>query len=258
MSAFWIQAVVAVGLFAGLLCVVELGYRAGRRATVRRRDDPNSPSAGQLGAIQGAILGLVGLLLGFSYAGAASRFIERQALVVEEANAISTAYLRTGLLDEPHRSDLRTLLRDYTQVRAATFEHLQVRAILERMNDAARMHAPIWSAAQAGVEARPAVTMAVLVPVNQVIDLQTVRLAAFRRHLPPLVIGLLGVCASFALAAIGYGCGIAGRRNLPFTGALAIVVAAAVWTTLDLDYPRLGFIRLDDTALRAIDFDSMP
>jgi hypothetical protein len=103
----------AVGLLAIMLLSLEVGFRAGSRAA----EGGDTKGAGQVGAIQGAMLGLLGLLLGFSFAAAGARFLERQDLIVSEANAIGTAYARAELLDLPHRGDLRRALAEYTDHR---------------------------------------------------------------------------------------------------------------------------------------------
>ena len=84
------ETLIAVVLFALLLLCVEVGFRLGRRA----KASFDEPTKTQIGTIQGAILGLLGLLLGFSFAMAASRFEVRKQLVIDEAYAIGTAALR--------------------------------------------------------------------------------------------------------------------------------------------------------------------
>ena len=114
---FFEDLAVALGLFALLLVALEGGFRRGRRAIQDRDDGSNA----HIGSIQGAILGMLGLLLAFSFAAAGARFLERQDLIVREANAIGTAYLRADLLDEPHGSELRAALQSYTEHRIAVF-----------------------------------------------------------------------------------------------------------------------------------------
>jgi len=242
----------AAGLFAFLLASLEAGFRTGRRASRHHDAAPGE----QVGAIQGAILGMLGLLLAFSFAAAGSRFMERQDLIAQEANAIGTSWLRADLLGEPSRSELRRALQTYTEHRVAVF------AGRSGGLDAAALEAVdpqltrIWSAALAGVAARPAATLAVLPPVNEVIDLHTTRLAAARKHVPLLVLGLLVACSSLALSVIGYGCGVAGRRRAPMTLPLTFLIGTALWVTIDLDYPRRGLIRLSDAPLEALRFDA--
>jgi type IV secretory pathway TrbF-like protein len=113
MREHWNEVAVLAGLLALLLASMEFGYRAGRRA-VREHEAPGSP---QVSAIQGALLGLLGLLLAFSFAAAGGRFLERQDQIVLEANAIGGATLRADLLDEPYASNLRDALQRYTEHR---------------------------------------------------------------------------------------------------------------------------------------------
>src|SRR6185436_171858 len=106
---------VAVALLGGLALALEAGFRMGRAAGRRRA--AAEKAGGQVGAIQGAVLGLLGLLLGFSFAAAGARFVEKQDLIVQEANMIGTAYLRADLLEEPHATRLRQALEEYVRHR---------------------------------------------------------------------------------------------------------------------------------------------
>ena len=243
---------VAVGLLGLLLLSLEAGYRFGRGAAITA----DAGGAGQVGAVQGAILGLLGLLLGFSFAAAGARFLERQDLIVAEANAIGTSFLRADLLAEPHRSDLREALRRYTEHRVEVSAGLRGGLAPAALAEMERLHAGIWSAAIAGVTERPASALSVLPPVNEVIDLHSLRIAAGRKHLPVLVMGLLIACSALAVAVIGYGCGLGGSRRTPLTAPLAILISTALWITIDLDHPRAGLIQLSDAPLAALHFDA--
>lgn len=241
----WIVAMLVAG---AALAAVELGYRAGRRSPPRETDRSH------LGAVQGALLGLLGLLLGFSFAGATTRFIERQQLIVQEANAIGTAYLRADLLSVEHRQELRSALRAYTRERVTLSHELRPDAIREINRRCEASHEAMWRAGVAGVKEQPGVVMAVLPPINEVIDLHTTRAGAARRHLPALVVGLLAVCGALSLGMIGFGFGLTRRRNFGLTGTLALVIASAIWATIDMDYPRRGLIRINESALEELNF----
>jgi len=243
---------IALGLLVVLMIALESGYQAGRRSA----SVADGPAGGQVGAIQGAILGLLALLLGFSFAGAATRFMERQDLIVREANAIGTAYLRADLLDEPHRAELQAALRRYTHDRIEPSARLRYGIDEAELAKFELHHAQIWSAATTGIDARPASTLAVLNPVNDVIDLHSTRMAAGRKHLPMLVIGLLIACSLLAIGIIGYGCGLSGRRRAPLTVSLSILIGTALWTTIDLDHPRAGLMQLSDAPLGALRFEA--
>ena len=244
---------IAAGLALLLLLVasLEIGFRAGARAA----SDPSARSGGDIGAIQGALLGLLGLLLAFSFGAAGARFLERQDLIVQEANAIGTAYLRADLLDQPARSQMREVIKRYTALRIEVSGRLSagLREADQVEND--RLQALMWSAARDGVLAKPAFAVAVLDPVNQVIDLHTTRLAAARKKLPSLVLGLLIASSALSVGVIGYGAGLSGRRRLMLSIALIIVIAMALWITIDLDNPRAGFLQISDEPLKALRFD---
>lgn len=107
------ELVIALALFALLLLTIEVGYRMGDKVPPGLSDNAKSPAL----AISGAILGLLALLLGFTFSMSLNRFEHRKQLVVEEANAIGTAYLRSGLLPEPDRSTVAGLLRSYAGAR---------------------------------------------------------------------------------------------------------------------------------------------
>ncbi len=229
-----------VGLVGSILGVLELSFRWGLQ---------HRPSLagehGQLGTIQGAILGLLALLLGFAFAGAAARFVERQDVIVSEANAIGTAHLRADLLPAPQDQQLRDVLQRYTDVRIELFEDNRLRHTSEILAETSRLHTEMWEIAVRGVTERPAVGVTVLPPVNEVIDLHATRLAAMRRHLPFAIMALLVACALIAIATVGYGCGLAGQRTFRLTTSLGLLIATVLWITLDLDYPRRGLIRID-------------
>jgi len=241
----------AGGLLATLVVALETGYRVGLRI---RRLDPEGGGP-QVGTIQAAVLGLLGLLLAFSFAAAGSRFLERQDLIVQEANAIGTAYLRADFLPEPHRSELQAALKEYTLHRIATSERLVEGWDASLRTDVERMHGRIWRAARDGVVARPEFAVTILPPVNDVIDLHSTRLGAVRKHIPWVVMCLLLVCSLLCVGIIGYGGGIDGHRRLPMSLSLALLVAASLWITIDFDHPRKGLLRISDAPLQELKFE---
>jgi hypothetical protein len=142
----------AGGLFVGMLVLVELERRLRRRHHARHGE-----SVGEgLGAIGGAVFGLMGLLLAFTFSGAASRFDHRRELVVEEANAIGSAYLRLDLLPPEHRRILQQRMRDYVDARLALYlaypDSSRVRAALEQ---GAAVQREIWNGAVTAVHQAP-------------------------------------------------------------------------------------------------------
>ncbi|MBS0195240.1 MAG: hypothetical protein JSR77_00620 [Planctomycetes bacterium] len=245
---------IAAGLLVVLLIAQEVGYRAGMRSRART----DSRETGQIGAVQAAVLGLLGLLLGFSFSGASNRFLERQDLITSEANAIGTAYLRADLLDEPHRTDLREGLRKYTEHRLRVSQSLR-RGIGEAdVAQISNLHNAIWKAAAEGANAKPVVALAVLPPVNDVIDVHSLRVYSGMKHLPVLVMVLLIGSSVLAIGVMAYGTGLAGKRHFMLHSALALLIGVALWTTIDLDHPRAGLLKLSDEPLAALRFDASP
>jgi hypothetical protein len=245
------EITMAGGLLAALVVALEVGYRVGLRT---RRSDPEGGGP-QVGAIQGAVLGLLGLLLAFSFAAAGARFLERQDLIVQEANAIGTAYLRADLLAEPHRSELHAALKEYTEHRVAASVRLVEGWDATLRAEVDRMHGRIWRTARDGVMARPDLAVTVLPPVNEVIDLNSTRIGAARKHIPWVVMSLLLACSLLCIAIIGYGGGIDGHRRLPLSLSLTLLIAASLWITVDLDHPRKGLLRLSDAPLQELKFE---
>ncbi len=237
---------VGCGVFGLLFGALECGYRWGRRARHAGNALP------QLGAMQGATLGLLGLLLGFSFSGASSRFIERQDIIVREANALGTAFLRADLLAESHRAPMRDALLRYGADRIRLFEAIGDEETAATLADLARDHAAAWATGVAAAQSDRSVMMAILPPLNDMADLLADRNAAAGRHLPRMVLGLLVACSAISLALLGYGCGRDGARQFAGAGALAFLVASALWVTIDMDNPRFGIIRVNDEPLRAI------
>ena len=241
LSAF----LIALGLFLGLLLLLEIGRRIG---TQRRAQDPEGAAAGT-GPIDGAIFALLGLLLAFTFAGAAARFDTRRALIVEETNAIGTAYLRLDVLPASAQPPMRDLFRRYVDARLETYRKLpDMQAAMAELNRANQLQGEIWSQAVAAGRmegAPPTATMLLLPALNQMIDITTTRTMASKTH-PPVVIFIMlfGVALASALLA-GYEMAGGKSRNWLHMVGFAAVLAVAVYVILDIEFPRLGFIRVD-------------
>ena len=242
------ELAIVLSLLAALLVALELGYRGGRRAGM----ETHAQDGAQIGAIQGALLGLLGLLLAFSFAAAAARFLERQDLIVQEANAIGTTYLRTDLLPEPRRTELRNALHDYAEHRLGVAHAHGGEWLAQAMLEADALHARMWSIAIGGVQDRSELALSLLPPLNDVIDIHSSRVAAAQKHVPPPVMILLLTCSLLAIVVIGYGCGRSGRRMAPLTVPLVLIIGITLWLTIDLDHPRRGLIRLSDAPIESL------
>jgi hypothetical protein len=234
-----LDVLVAAGLFLGLLASLELWFYFGIRASKRKAEHPD-----QLANIQGATLGLLALLLGFSFALAAGRFNDRVQLITQEANAIGTAWLRCDLLPDAARTESQKLLQDYTAQRIAFYEATDSAASAAAVTESEKLQSRIWANFAGAAKATPERANVLLPPVNELIDLHGSRIAATQRHMPGVLLGLLIACSAISVAAVGYGCGVAGKRNVVLTTALTFLIAGTLWAIIDMDHPRKGLIRV--------------
>jgi hypothetical protein len=239
---------IGCGLLVLLLLAIEAGVRTGARMRARRKGEETA----ELGTIQGAVLGLLGLLLAFTYSLAAGRQDARRGLVIREANAIGTAYLRAGLLPEPGRGEIRAILRQYVDSRIMPDEVVRDPVkMAEAVRRSEQILQTLWPAASRTIESQPPTVLDSLMfqALNEVIDLHTERLAAFEYRIPQIILWLLFAVATMAMAMTGFGGGLSGRRSLFFTSMLAVLVAAVIMVILDLDHTRRGFIRVSQRSM---------
>jgi hypothetical protein len=233
--------VVAIGVFAGILVSLNLGFRRGSRDTDERAHEG-------VGAIEAAVFALLGLLLALSFAGGADRLDTRRQFIVQETNAIGTAYLRINLLAPADQPEMRQLFRQYLDARFRVYQQIHDEAAVQREMDAvAGLQGRIWSKAVAASHAgaSPDAAKLLLPALNEMIDITTTRAVALRTHLPGLILWLLVVVALLSGLLAGYTMAKRGRRSWLHMVVYAGVVAATVYTVIDLDNPRSGLIRVD-------------
>lgn len=236
-------ASVTFGLFIGMLLLLEIGRRIGER---RMLTDPEAVSAA-VGAVDGAVFGLLGLLVAFSFAGAASRFDARRHLILEEVHAIGTAYLRLDLLPESAQPALRESFHRYVDARLALYRRPDIGGAKAELARAAKLQEEIWSQAVAAcrAEGTESTTMLLLPALNAMIDSTTTQTMTAQTH-PPIVIFamLFGLALASSLLA-GYSMATGRSRSWIHMLGFAAAMAAAVYVILDIELPRLGLIRID-------------
>lgn len=229
-------------LMALLLACIETG----RRIRLRHKDEEAS---GGLSVIDGAVFGLLGLLLAFAFSGADSRFEARRQLIVQETNEIGTAWLRVNLLPASAQPQLRADYRQYVDDRIAFYRDLndnpqQARADFANSNT---LQTKIWSEsiAAARQDPNPAVLSLVLSSLNDMIDITTTRAVALETH-PPLAIYILLFVLALASSLIA-GFSMGDRRKRPWlhTIVYAVALTVTIYTILDLEFPRAGIVRVD-------------
>ena len=243
MDRTFVSILYAAGLFVGMILLLDLGRRLGRR---RQGKDQEGARAG-LGAVEGAVFALMGLLIAFTFSGAASRFDARRQLIVEEANAIGTAWLRLDLLPPVSQPELRDLFRRYLDLRLAVYQKLpDLTAALADLDKANTLQGEIWSRAVAACQQSPSPVSAQLIPaLNQMFDIAATRTAAARMHPPAIIFILLGVLALMSSLLAGYAMAGGKTRSWIHLIGFALIMATTVYVILDLEFPRLGIIRID-------------
>ncbi|MBK8534880.1 MAG: DUF4239 domain-containing protein [Candidatus Competibacteraceae bacterium] len=236
---------ITLGLFLGMLLLLDLGRRVGIR---RRAQDPDGAGAGT-GAVDGAVFALLGLLIAFTFSGAASRFDTRRDLIVEEANDIGTAYLRINLLPASAQAELRESFRRYVDARLEGYRKLpDIEAAKVDLAKATQLQNEIWNQAIAAGRlegAQPAATMLLLPALNQMFDITTTRTMTTQMHPPKIIFAMLFVLTLASSLLAGYGMAGGKSRNWIHMGGFALIMAFAIYVILDLEYPRIGLIRVD-------------
>jgi hypothetical protein len=227
-----------------VLAAIEGGYRLGsyrNRQPGREKDAP-------VGAMVGSTLGLLAFLLAFTFGMSASRFDTRKQLVLEEANAIGTTYLRTAMLPE-RRDEIRALLRSYVDARLDAVRSGRVTEEILRSED---VQGRLWSEATAiGLQHPDSIVVGLFVQsLNDVIDVHAKRVTAgLRNRIPGIIWAALLMIAALSMAVMGYHAGLVGT-----TRSLAIIVVAVTFSAVivliaDLDRPQEGTLTVSQQAL---------
>lgn len=236
-------------LFVSLVLAIEAGYRIGRRS----REAANEGSKSHVNAIQASLLGVLALLLGFTFSLALQRYDSRSEAVVDEANAIGTTYLRAQLLPASIRSEVQALLRNYLDVRiqegtVPLSNQAERQALL--MN-ASQDQDALWQyALQAAEEDKSPVTSGLFIQsLNELIDSYGRRNAALERHVPEVVLFLLFGTFIMTWGIVGYASGVAGHRVSFAAYIMLVLIVLLIFIIIDLDRPRRGLIEINQASL---------
>lgn len=230
-----------------LLGLADLGYRAGVRLCIEREEGHRSLIAG----VQGAVLGLLALLLGFTFSMCVTRHDDRRRMIVQEANAIGTVYLRTDLLPPAVGASMKPLLREYLEVRLRMQEMFahpsQAREEIRRSSE---IETTVWQLAQrAAAEAPTPITATFVTALNEMIDTDAARLAALRNQIPVSVWLLLLTVASFGCFTTGYSAGGHRARSCFAMQMLPLLIAIVIFLIHDMMHPGSGLVGLSEQPL---------
>ena len=235
-------ALTGLALFIGMLFFTEMGRRV-----ARIRNPAEGPSQ-SFDVLEGGLFGLMGLLIALTFSTSASRLEARRQVVVDEANAIGTAWLRIAQLPEARQRPIRHLFRQYVETRLAFFRDAgNLQLATNALDRTKALQDEIWSQGVVACAESPSTATAILFlpALNSMIDLTTTSTMLAKNHLPWLIRGLL-IFSPLVCAFLG-GIESAPRTRREWMPAIlfAVLLSLTVYVILDLDYPRVGLIRVD-------------
>jgi hypothetical protein len=252
------SVVIVSVLFVTLIAVIEGGYHLGRRAGIQHNDAGKA----QINTIQGSLLGVLALLLGFTFSLALQRYDSRSQAVVNEANAIGTTLLRAELLPLAVRSASLAGLREYLDLRVqasavALSRQADRERLLARSGELQKSH---WQLADlaATENPNPVTTGLYIQALNEMIDSFASRDAALDRHVPEVVLFLLFATFLLTASLVGYASGVSGHRASFATYILVVLIVFLVFIVIDLDRPRRGLIEVSQQSLIDLQASNRP
>src|SRR5262245_35265976 len=234
----------ACSVLFGMLLMLELGRRIGRWRLAAGIESWGTGT----GIIDGAAFTLVGLLVTFTFSTAATRFDARRQLTIQEANHISTAWLRIDLLPADVQPGMRDLFREYLDSRLQTYRSLpDLTAAQAQIVRSTGLQRRIWADSVAACERlnTPAVTTLVLGKLNEMFDITTTRTMSAQIHPPPIIYVLLAAAALFSALLAGIAMAGSQQRSWMHFVGFAVMLSVTLYVILDLEYPRYGLIRVD-------------
>ncbi len=244
---------IALILFFAIVAFNELGFRAGRYVQAKTDDEVKAMT----GSIQGSILGLLALLLGFTFSMSMQRYDARSMAVIDEANTIGTAMLRVKLLPDAYRDEADAALKQYVALRAEVGSvDLTREEERDRYNErAVELQNQLWNIVTQATDAdpRPVTTGAFLNSLNDMIDAQGKRNAILQQHVPETILLLLFFVFVVNGAMVGYSSGLSGKRMTVPIVLVSLLITLIVFTIIDLDRPKRGLIQVDQSVMQSLE-----
>ena len=240
-----INRVPLTALLGGIFLIMAVTWVAGRWIGVRDREQCDDDSRTHASGLLGAMLGLLALLLGFTFSMAVQRFEFNRDMVAHEASAIEAAYLRADVAAEPERLALKALIRRYVDTRVAFYDaeiDMRRRGAIEE--ESQKLQDDIWShAITTAVRTPNSVTALLVEAVNELNDAHTMRLQGIRNMVPSTIMWLLILMAAAATGLTGYVAGFGNRRHPAPTAVVLLLIASVIVVIADLDRPMRGMIK---------------
>lgn len=243
-----------VVMFVVLCAAIELPYRSrGRFIKEKIEVDP-------FNVVQAGLLTLASFVLGLSFAQASDRFDSRRALVVKEANAIGTTWLRAGQLEPAQKVLFRRTLTDYTASRLAAYGTKRT-DLANGMTDwqrqsvekTARDQDALWAVASNALRAHPAnLGLSLLMEtLNDTIDVSAEQVQALTHHVPTAVVVLTLALVTVSSLSLGVRFAFEGYRPLAISLIYVVANVLVIWMMIDYDRPQAGFVKVDLTPMRS-------
>lgn len=236
---------ISIGLFIGILVLLNLGRSWGKR---RLKKYSEKASAG-LGAVEGSVYGLLGLLIAFTFSGAANRYDQRRQTIVKEINSIGTAYLRIDLLPAAAQPALREQFKKYIALRIETYQVLpDLDKAMACLAQSDQVQGEIWRLATAAVRdhpVSPAATSLVMGSLNEMFDIRISRTMATQMHPPTIIMVMLVTLMLISALLTGYAMSEAPRLSWLHALSLAAIMSLTFLVMIVMEYPRLGFISFE-------------
>ncbi|MCR6640863.1 MAG: hypothetical protein NVV82_18185 [Sporocytophaga sp.] len=242
----WIIALVLVIILA---IFFELGYFLGFKRHVRKGGKDED-----IGAIQGGILGLLGIMFAFTFSMAASRFDSRKLAILKESNAIGTTYLRVSLLPDSIKPEIYALLEKYVDYRLM-YDRTTDRNKMSTIIDSSEIvQLKIWRMASNNAVLNNNWNSSLfLSTLNEMIDLSAERYAVQLNHVPEIILYLMILLSTISTFTLGFGCGLENNRKFIFSYSLIFLIILVFMVIIDLDRPLRGVIRVGDKSLLDLD-----
>ncbi|WP_237586979.1 bestrophin-like domain [Pontibacter russatus] len=236
-------------LFLLILLANEAGYRLGHYHQSRTDDDVKNHT----NTIQAGTLGLLALILGFTFNMALQRYNSRSQAVIQESSAISTALLRTDLLPQPYDSITHALLRNYISLRLAVSNtgHAGFQEQHVLSDETEKLQKMLWIIAvrAAEVDPRPVTTGYFIDALNSMIDAHGERNALLQLHVPEVILFLLFIVFIMSGSLMGYASGLGRRRTTIPTMMMTFLISLVVFIIIDLDRPQRGIIKVNQESM---------
>jgi hypothetical protein len=241
MAPLWL---IGLALFLLLMLCFRIGLwlRGRGKHSDNRTDDE--------GYLLSAALALLGLLIAFTFSLALNRYDSRRLLVVQEANAISTAWLRAGLADGENGRTLQQSITRYADLRLRLPKSANAAEAASIEAQSARLQTTLWQEMKADIAVMPAAIATTLITaMNEMFDIAASRKAEREAHIPSDIMAVLVLCASMSATIIGYVLGSTGRSHRTVTTILFTLLTLALLMTIDLDRPWRGAITVSQAPM---------